>query len=625
MRKKIRFSKKEKKAKAKLATRLEENFEVKKEEDRVLKKVTLPRVITVRALAEKLSLPIGKVIETLLKNGLSATINESVDFETAAIIGDDLGFDVEREIEEKKEEKIAKKGERRPLVVVVLGHVDHGKTKLLDAIRQTDVVATESGGITQHIGAYQIKLKAQSSKRKTEEKTITFLDTPGHEAFSALRARGANLTDIAILVVAADEGVKPQTLEALSHARAAGVPIIVALNKIDKPEADPEKVKRELSEIDLLPEEWGGKTIIVPVSAKQNMGIDELLEMIILQAELLDLKAEKNVFAGGGVIEAHMEKGKGPLATLLIQKGTLHLGDFVVCGQTFGKVRLMEDFRGKKMKEAFPSDPVRIAGLKTLPDFGETFTVVPDEKTARELSLKTQEAKGAKSISKILGIHEISQAIKEGKVKEVPLIIKADVKGSLEAIVASLSQFVSKDLTLKVIEKGVGDVSESDVNLAQTTGALILAFRVEIPPQVLKLALTSKVKISRYEIIYELIEDVTKAMEGLLEPEIEEIPLGKLEVLKVFFKTREGGIVGGKVKGEKIFPKVKARVKRGDTLLGKIEISTLKIGPQEVDEASPGNEAGVSYQGEIKIKPGDILEFFREETKLKKLEKVEYS
>lgn len=585
------------------------------------KKVEIPPVVQIRKLAEILELPASRVIEVLMKNGVIANINESIDFETAAIVSDELGFEAKEEKETKKPEikETSKKNLKvRPPVVTVMGHVDSGKTSLLDFIRKTSVVSGESGGITQHIGAYQVKIKDKKTKK---ERLITFLDTPGHEAFSQMRAHGVSVTDIVILVAAADQGVKPQTLEAVSHAKAAKVPIIVAINKIDLPNSDIEKTKRELSEIGLAPEEWGGKTPTVQISAKLGTGVPELLDLISLLADVQDLKADPNRTTVGVVIESHLEPGRGPLASVLIQEGTLHPKDSVIAGETYGKIKSLEDFLGKKLKEALPSTPVQISGLKQVPNFGDILEVVPSEKEARVRVEKLLLEKTSKGLVKSIGLGEISSEIREGKIKELHLIIKADVKGSLEAIKDSLSTLSQGEVEIQIVSEGVGAITESDVNLALASKAIILAFRVPIPQPVLKLALLQKVKISRYEIIYQLIDDIFEALSGMLEPEVIEKELGKLKVLKVFKKTPQSGIVGGKVISGYLENNLVGKVIRGEENLGEIKISSLQIEKNPQERVEEGQECGMGYEGKIKFKEGDEILAVKREEVTRKLEK----
>ena len=592
--------------------------------EETIKKIVLPSVVPVKLLADELQVSAADVIKKLIENGVMATINESVDFDTAAIIVDEFGFTAEeseskqKEAEEESEKKYTLKN--RPPVVTVMGHVDHGKTKLLDAIRQTNVIETESGGITQHIGAYKARLAIRDGKKKTERE-ITFIDTPGHEAFSQMRAHGANITDIVILVVAADEGVKPQTIEAISHAKAAKVPIIVAINKIDKPEADVDRAKRDLSEHKLIPEEWGGKTPMVPVSAKTMQGIDELLETVVLTADLEDLKAPYDKRAKGMIIESKIQSGKGATATVVIQEGVLKTGDVIVVGAEYAKVRFMEDWRGRRIKEAYPSDPVLIAGFKKTPKVGLIIKVAENEKAAREITQKIEKDSSIKTIVRGIGLGEVSSEAKDKKITQLKLIVRADTKGSLEAIKNGLDNIVSEDVNVSIVSDGIGAVTESDINLAIASHAVVLAFRVSVPPAVMRLADEKKIKISKYEVIYQLIDDVFAALEGMLEPEIIETVVGKLEVLKIFLKQKDSGIVGGRVKSGTITPGTKIVVKRNDEIVGEVKTESLKTGVEKIDRAKANQECGVSYKGDAKIKVGDTLEFVLVEEHLKSLKK----
>lgn len=586
--------------------------------------INLPPVVPVKLLAEELGVSAIEIIKKLMQSGVLATINESIDFDTASIIADEYGFIVkQQEVEEDKIEAADNKVYKlktRPPVVTIMGHVDHGKTKLLDAIRDTNIIETESGGITQHIGAYQTKVEMEDKGKKTK-RVITFLDTPGHEAFSAMRARGANITDLVILVVAADEGVKPQTVEAISHARAAKVPIIVAINKIDKSEADPDRVKRELAEHMLVPEEWGGKTPMIGVSAKTGQNIKELLEVVLLTADIEDLKAPFDKPARGMVIESKIQPGKGATATVIIQEGTLHAGDIIVYGGDFAKVRFMEDWRGRRIKEAFPSDPILVAGFKKVPKTGVLLSGVKDEKTAKQITEKVTKQESIRTIAKGIGLGEISEAAKEGKISELALIIKSDVKGSLDAIKDSLNEIKADGIQIKIISDAVGGVSESDVSLATASKAIIIAYRVPVAAAVLKLADANKVKISKYDIIYKLIDDVTAALEGMLEPEIIETSIGKLKVLKVFRHQKDRGIVGGLVTKGKITPGTKIIAYRGDEVIGELKTEAVQLGHEKVSQVRQNDECGISFVGEAKLKPDDILEFILVEEHLRSIKK----
>lgn len=590
------------------------NAKTQKEREAQKKTIELPQVITVRDFAEALELPVTQVIQELMKNGVMASINESIDFDTAVIVGDELGYEVKAvdrgpSTVDRLTTEERKKLKPRPPVIVVLGHVDHGKTKLLDAIRKADVVSEESGGITQHIGAYQTTWKTKEGKNYP----LTFLDTPGHEAFSAMRAHGANITDLAILVVAADDGVKPQTKEAISHAKAANVPIIVAINKIDKPEANVERTKRQLADLGLNPEEWGGKTIMVPISAKQGKNIDKLLDMVILNAELEELKAPTECPASGAVIESHMQAGVGPVATVLIQKGCLKVGDALVVGQTLGKIRLMEDFRGQRISEAGPSMPAKIAGLRDMPNFGDLFQVVADEKTARNLvAVKTIK------IHKF-GLAEVSEKAKKGKLTILNIILKTDTQGSLTALRTSLESIGDENIKIKVLHEGVGDINESDINMAVASRSLVLGFKVKVAPEVKKFAEEKGIKISLYDIIYNLIDDVSAALQGLVKPEIVETLVGKLEVLKVFHSAPKRKVVGGKVVDGKFETGLKVHLYHSGERHGKGKIETLQKEKNQVSEVERGFECGVAIETETRIKPGDLIEAYSEEEQLKKI------
>lgn len=590
-------------------------------------KITLPEVVPVKQLAEELSVSPSEIIKKLMLSGVLATINESVDFDTAAIIANEFGFEAVAEEETAKEEESVAdenlpkaKSVSRPPVVTIMGHVDHGKTKLLDSIRNTKIIDTESGGITQHIGAYQTSITVTEGKKKVE-RLITFLDTPGHEAFSAMRAHGANITDIIILVVAADEGVKPQTLEAISHAKAAKVPIIVAINKIDKPEADPDRVKRELSEHMLVPEEWGGKTPMIPLSAKTGENIDVLLETIVLTADVEDLKAPQDCPAKGMIIESKIQPGKGPIATAIIIEGTLHTSDLIVFEGDYAKIRFLEDWMGKRIKLGKPSDPILVAGFKKIPRSGIIFRAVKDEKTARGIAERIQKKDSIKTIAKSIGLQEISDQAKEGKIKELNIVLRADTKGSLEAIKGSLDEIVAYDIKINILSDGIGSITESDINLATASEAVILAFRVAIPPTVLKLAERNGIKISRYDIIYQLIDDVTAALEGMLEPEIIETKIGSMEILKIFLKVKGKGIVGGKVTSGKITPGTRIHVMRDGEQVTELKTESVQIGGEKVNLVEAPAECGISYTGEFKLKPKDIFDFILVEEHLRSIKK----
>jgi len=583
--------------------------------------VEVGEYVAIRDFAEILKLPVTTVISTLMKNGVMATINDTIDFDTAAIIGDELGFEVTKVTEVTK---VAEEGEKetgemkaRPPVVTIMGHVDHGKTSLLDKIRSTNVVAGEAGGITQHIGAYQVEVMHEKEKR-----IITFLDTPGHEAFTAMRAHGANITDVVILVVAADDSVKPQTVEAFNHARAANVPVVVAITKIDKPGADILRVKQDLSAIGLQTEEWGGSTVVVPVNNKSGEGIKELLEMVILVADLKELKARYEGLAQGVVIESCLSPKMGPVATVLVQQGILNVGDIIVAGSALGKVKSMTDWAGKKVKQAEPSMPVQISGLSEVPNFGE---IVKEYATDAEAKAAVQKIKREQSAKKIksssFGIAELSNAIRQGKIKELNMVLKADVQGSLEAIKKVLEKAGTEDVRVKVVSEGVGGISEGDVIMAETANAMLVGFRVPVFPVAKKLAEQKGIKIAQYDIIYNLADDILMAMEGLLEPEIVETKTGEGEVLQIFFTEKNLKIVGCKITSGKVEKGTFAKFLRDGTELGTARILALKIVKEDVSEVSKGSECGVSVEANFKIKEGDTIEFYKKEEILKKLQK----
>lgn len=581
--------------------------------------IEVGHVVPVRRLSELLGVPVTKVIQILMGYGVRVTINESVDYDTAAIVADELGITIqpqETATAAHGEASDATDQEPRPPVVTIMGHVDHGKTKLLDTIRKTNVVASETGGITQHIGAYQVELKDESGKARA----ITFLDTPGHEAFSAMRAHGANITDIVVLVVASDDGVKPQTLEAVSHAKAANVPILVAVTKIDKPEADLERTKRQLADIDLLPEEWGGKTVVVPLSSVTGEGISTLLEMILLTADVVAYTASPTTKPTGVVIESHLAPGLGPVATVLVQQGTVKIGDVLVFQTTYAKIRSMENHLGKRVMQVGPSTPVRIAGLKAVPEFGEIFKTVENEKIARELTETNVQHRNIRSV-KHLGLGELSEAIAEGTLKELAIVIKADTQGSLEAIRNSVLELSSADVAIKIIHEGVGDLSESDINMALTSNALVVSFRVNVSPVIRKYATQKGVKISTYDIIYQLIDDLFDALAGLLEPELVEIELGKAEILKVFKASKNDGIVGVRITSGAVEKGSEARIMRDGEAVGTAKLLRIQREKEVVDKVNAGTECGISVDATIVPKEGDQLELFKQEERIRKLER----
>lgn len=573
-------------------------------------KVLIPDEITVGELATRLKATATDVIKKLMGLGVMANINEVIDFDTAALVADELGAKVEKEVIVTIEERLiddsdddsANTEERSP-VVVVMGHVDHGKTSLLDRIRHANVTASEAGGITQHIGAYQVKV---------QDKLITFLDTPGHEAFTSMRARGADITDIAILVVAADDGIMPQTIESINHAKAAGVSIVVAVNKMDKEAANPEKVKTELTEHGLVVEEWGGDVMCVPVSAKTGEGIDELLEDVLLIAEMKELKANPDRLAKGAVIEARLDKGRGPVATLLVQNGTLRTGDVIIAGTSVGKVRVMTNYNGKKIDEAGPSVPVEITGLAEVPSAGDTFNAVEDEKLARELvEQRKHEAKQEqfKSVQKVTLDNLFSQ-IAEGEVKELPIIVKADVQGSVEAVKQSLEKLTNDEVRVRVIHGGVGAVSDSDVMLASASNAIIVGFNVRPDPVAEESAKRDGVDIRLYRIIYDAIEEITTAMKGMLAPKFREVIMGKAEVRQVYKISNVGTVAGSYVTEGKITRKCEIRVVRDGIVVAEDKIDSLKRFKDDVKEVAKNYECGIGLEKFADIKEGDIFEGF---------------
>ncbi|MCB0196093.1 MAG: translation initiation factor IF-2 [Anaerolineae bacterium] len=587
------------------------------------KTIEIPQTITVRDLAEKMSISPIEIIKVLMSNGIMANINQQIDFDTVMIIGEDMGYEVippqveeEEEVEEEHElplhrrliaEEDPAKLRPRPPVVTVLGHVDHGKTTLLDAIRNTQVVKGESGGITQHIGAYQVFL---------DDRPITFLDTPGHAAFTAMRARGTQVTDLAVLVVAADDGVMPQTREAIEHARAAQVPILVALNKVDKNNANVDRVKQELTEVNLLVEEWGGDTVCVPVSALRNQGIDELLENILLITDVLELKANPNRPAQGVVIEGELDKRRGVIATLLVQNGTLKAGNFIVVGSQYGRIRAMFDDKGKKIKEAGLSVPVSIMGLSEVPEAGDFFEVVNNEKEARSIvqeRLDTHARNMQQTIRRPVSLEEFFQQRGETGDQTLRLIVKADVQGSLEPIVNSLKDLAENNLKIKILLEGTGDISESDVNLAVASQAIIVGFHVRVDSAAERLAEAEGVDIRQYEIIYKLIEDVEKALKGLLEPEYADKLIGQAEVRAVFRIPKRGNIAGSYVLDGQVTRNAFIRVRRGSEILHEGKVSSLKRFTEDVREVATGFECGIGVDGFNDFKEGDILEAYVKE------------
>jgi len=590
------------------------------------KVIELPESLSVRDLARALRVNPIDVIKTLMANGIVASINQTIDYETAEIVAAELGFETSPIREEKVEpeeegeqqyktlwQQIAAKEPPeklvpRPPVVTVLGHVDHGKTTLLDAIRETNVQAGETGGITQHIGAYQVE---------RDGRLITFVDTPGHEAFTAMRARGAQVTDLAILVVAADDGVMPQTREAVDHARAAGVPILVALNKMDRPSARPERVKQQLADLNLTIEEWGGDVVCVPVSAKERQGIDELLENILLVTEVADLRSNPDRPAVGTVIEARLDRQRGPTATLLVQAGTLRVGDALVVGTISGRVRAMLNERAEPVQEAPPSMPVLVMGLSDVPAAGDIFSVVQSERQARAIAEDRLERARLREASPVqrqsMTLQELFSQFQAGEVAELPLILKADVQGSLEPIATSLERLSIEDLKVNILHKGIGDISESDVTLAAASQAIIIGFRVNVDEAARRVASQHGIDIRLYDIIYSVIDDVDKALKGLLEPVYEDVVIGHAQVRAVFSIRRRGKVAGCYVTDGEVTRNASALVLRDGEEIFDAPIDSLKRFQEDVTEVKAGFECGIALAGFDDFQEGDILEFYRRE------------
>ena len=586
----------------------------------------LPEAITVRDLAQMMHRSPIEIIKVLMNYGIMASINQTIDFDTAAIVGEELGIEIKPiappVVEEPKPEEVVVpktlrqrliEGESledlvpRPPIVTVLGHVDHGKTTLLDAIRRTRVAEGESGGITQHIGAYQVEIHGRK---------ITFLDTPGHEAFTAMRARGAQTTDIAVLVVAADDGVMPQTREAIDHARAAQVPILVALNKVDKPAAQTEKVMQQLSDLGLVPEIWGGDTIMVPVSAKQRQGIEELLENILLITDVVGFKANPQKPAVGSVIEAKLDRARGPSATLLVLNGTLRVGDNLVLGHTWGRVRAMYDDRGKPVHEAPPAMPVVVVGLEEVPTAGDTFEVVADERTARSLAAERAAALQATAHEvpvKAVTLESLMEQIKAEKARELTIILKADVQGSLEPIVSQLTKLGDDNLKIKILHQGIGNVNESDVMLAFASQAVIVGFNVEVESAARRSAESQGVDIRLYDVIYRLVEDMEKALKGLLEPVYQEVVIGHAEIRQIFKIPKKGRVAGSYVLDGVVVRGAQARIRRNGDEAYRGRVATLRRFTEDVEEVKQNTECGITLEGFEGYVVGDVIEIFKRE------------
>ncbi|MBU5626159.1 translation initiation factor IF-2 [Oscillibacter sp. MSJ-2] len=573
-------------------------------------KVQIPDEISVGELASRMKKTGAEVVKVLMKNGIMASLPQIIDYDTAALVAMDLGCKVEKEVTVTIEERLIDDHEDKPEdlvprapVVVVMGHVDHGKTSLLDAIRNTSVASGEAGGITQHIGAYQVQING---------KPITFLDTPGHEAFTSMRARGAMVTDIAILVVAAEDGIKPQTVESINHAKAADIPIIVAINKIDKPEANPDRVKQQLTEYGLVSEDWGGDTICCPISAKKNIGIDTLLEMVTLTAEMAELKANPNRAAQGTVIEARLDKGRGPVATLLVQNGTLNQGDIIIAGTAVGRVRTMVDSKGKRLEKAGPSVPVEIAGLSEAPSAGSTFHAVADERMARELVEQRKEEEKSKSSAPVqkVSLENLFDQIQAGERKELALIVKADVQGSVEAVKASLEKLSNEEVNVRVIHGGVGAVNESDVMLAATSNAIIVGFNVRPDAAARDSAVRSNVDMRMYRVIYDCIDEIEAAMKGMLAPKFKEVVLGHAEVRQVYKVSGVGTVAGCYVQDGKIVRACSVRVVRDGIVIHEGSLASLKRFKDDAKEVAENYECGLTVERFNDIKEGDIIEAF---------------
>ena len=579
--------------------------------------IEIEDTITVGTLAEKLMLPVSSLIGELMKNGVMATLNERIDFDTAQIIVEELKLDVELKKAEQESRAPRQKpkstsGEARPPVVAVMGHVDHGKTSLLDAIRTSDVVKGEAGGITQHISAYQIK---------HNDRLITFLDTPGHEAFAALREHGAQLTDLVLIVVAADDGVKPQTVEAIRFAKKANVKIVVVINKIDKEGANPNLVKQQLAEHEVLVEGWGGETVAVEVSAKTGQGVNELMDMILLVADVEELKADHQGNAQGLIIEAHMEKGRGPVAMALVEQGILKSGAAISAGKVYAKIRNLESTTGQTLQEAGPATPVIITGFKALPEFGDEFIQHSSEKAARDFAEQQGKLGGSGERSDITSTELIRLMNRKKELSNLNILIKADVQGSLTSVADSLKSLNTNEVAVRIVSSGVGAISENDIHLAATSGAIIYGFNVVEPPAIKKLASRDQVPVRLFKVIYELIDDVKKELENLLVPQEVETELGRLIVKGIFKLTKNEVICGGEVTKGKIMAPALAKVVRGKEELAEVEIVALKHGPQEVKEVNEGEICGVSFKSKARVdlQEGDRLEFFKRETLIRKL------
>jgi len=577
--------------------------------------VELPPLMTVRELAQTLEVPPTQIQQKLMKVGILAGLNQQLTADQIERVAYELGYSVrwteakEPEVPESARPRTVSTGgpQRRPPVVTILGHVDHGKTTLLDAIRRTNVAEGEFGGITQHIGAYQVEVEHAGEKAK-----ITFLDTPGHEAFTAMRARGAQVTDIAVLVVAADDGVMPQTVEALNHAKAANVPVIVAINKVDKPEANPDRVKQQLAELGLLPEEWGGDTIFVPVSAKQRTGLGDLLESILLVAEVQELKADPNAPTKGVVIESKLDRGRGTVATIIVEQGTFKQGDAVVAGEAYGRIKALLDDKGNRVPKATPAMPVEVIGLSAVPDAGEKMEVVKDERTARQIAMEREQRHRQEKLASQrarVTMKDLSRLIREGEIKELLVVLKADVHGSVEAVRSSLERLEHPEVRLRVLHAAVGNITESDIMLASASNALVIGFNVRVEPEAQRAAEQERVEVRAYRIIYELVEDMKAAMLGMLQPVLEEFLLGKAEVRAVFSLPR-GTVAGCYVTEGKIVRNAEARIWRKKDVLHTGKVVSLRHLKEDVRDIAQGYECGIMVDGFSNYEEGDIIECF---------------
>jgi len=587
----------------------EQNSQEAKIDTQSVPYISLPQTLSVKQLADLLKISAVEVIKQLMRNGVMANINQAVDFDTAALVANHFGYKAKKQpVFAQIKRPVPTGGGKlspRPPVITIIGHVDHGKTSLLDAIRQSNVIATEAGAITQHIGAYQVEV---------DSRKITFLDTPGHEAFTAMRARGTQVTDIAVLVVAADDGVMPQTIEAINHAQAADVPIVVAINKIDKPDSNPDKLKQQLADLGLIIEEWGGDTVCVPISAKKKQGIDELLENLLLFADILELKAEHDCPAEGVVIEARLDKTRGPIATLLVQKGTLKPSDTIAISNTSGKVKAMFNELGKHLKKAEPATPVEVLGLNAVPHAGDSFHVVSNEREARMFLEKHKDTQQkVPTRAKTLSLSDLSTQISAGQIKELNIILKTDVQGSIEPVRDSLEQLGEERVKVRIIHSGSGSITESDVLLALASKGIIIGFNSRPEPGAQRLAEAEGINIRYYNVIYELVKDVDKALKGMLEPTYTEVTEGQAEVLAVFESGKKGKIAGVSVKEGKLRRDALARVIRQGESIHESRINSLRRFKEDVKEIATGFECGIKIEGFADFQVGDIIQSYRQE------------